>query len=114
MTAEMPRTKPNIMITARLLLMPVLRSVELKEVLCAKAVAEFKANRAASSKVDRNRGLRARATARLPPAKRKVLVNFFIWLLFCFSEATLPKCAGEVLAKGGGGIVPRRHNRQGC
>src|SRR5439155_26034713 len=30
MTAEMPRTKPNIMMTARLLLMPVLRSVELK------------------------------------------------------------------------------------
>ncbi len=37
MTAEMPSTKPNIMITARLLLMPVFRSVELNVVLCAKA-----------------------------------------------------------------------------
>ena len=32
MTQAMPSTKPNIMITARLLLMPVLSSVELKPV----------------------------------------------------------------------------------
>src|SRR6266700_4073418 len=37
MTQEMPRTKPNIIITARLLLIPVLRSVELNPVPCAKA-----------------------------------------------------------------------------
>src|ERR1700722_5596593 len=37
MTEEMPRTNPNIMMTARLLLMPVFRSVELKVVDCASA-----------------------------------------------------------------------------
>src|SRR5581483_11649439 len=46
MTAEIPRTKPNIMITARLLLMPVLRSVELKPVPWARACIVLSASSA--------------------------------------------------------------------
>src|ERR1039458_5306775 len=55
MTDEMPRTNPNIMITARLLLMPVLRSVELKVVLWAKAGTVLRANRAATVRSGRSR-----------------------------------------------------------
>src|ERR1017187_8600797 len=55
MTAEMPSTKPNIMMTARLLLMPVLKSVELKVVLWAKAETVLSANRAAMVRSGRSR-----------------------------------------------------------
>src|SRR5208283_1302854 len=55
MTAEMPRTKPNIMMTARLLLMPVLRSVELNVVLWAKAETVLRANRVATVRSGRSR-----------------------------------------------------------
>src|ERR1035438_4888662 len=55
MTAEMPRTKPNIIITARLLLMPVFRSVELKVVLWAKAGTVLSANKAATVRSGRKR-----------------------------------------------------------
>jgi hypothetical protein len=48
-------TNPNIMITARLLLMPVLRSVELKVVLWAKAGTVLSANRAATARSGRQR-----------------------------------------------------------
>src|SRR5208283_3386710 len=55
MTHEMPRTKPNIMITARLLLMPVLRSVELKVVDCASAGRVLRARTAAATRSDGSR-----------------------------------------------------------
>src|ERR1022692_2770987 len=55
MTAEMPRTKPNIMITARLLLMPVLRSVELNVVDCASAGRVLRARTAAATRNDGSR-----------------------------------------------------------
>src|ERR1700691_2132674 len=55
MTAEMPSTKPNIMMTARLLLMPVLKSVELKVVLWAKAETVLSANSAATVRSGRSR-----------------------------------------------------------
>src|ERR1039457_6498283 len=55
MTHEMPRTKPNIMITARLLLMPVLRSVELKVVDCAHAGRVLRARTAAATRNDGSR-----------------------------------------------------------
>src|SRR5476649_52538 len=51
----MPRTNPNIMITARLLLMPVLKSVELNVVLWAKAGTVLRANREATVRNGRNR-----------------------------------------------------------
>src|SRR5208282_2544713 len=57
MTAAMPRTKPNIMMTARLLLMPVLKSVELKVVDCANAGRMLRARTAA---VMRSEGSRER------------------------------------------------------
>jgi hypothetical protein len=53
----MPRTKPNIIMTARLLLMPVVRSVELKPVPCAKAEMVFIARMAATN---RSKGSRER------------------------------------------------------
>src|SRR6185437_12529464 len=55
MTHAMPRTKPNIMITARLLLMPVLRSVELNVVDCASAGRVLRAKTAAATRSDGNR-----------------------------------------------------------
>src|SRR5271169_5205817 len=55
MTAAMPRTKPNIMMTARLLLMPVLKSVELKVVDCANAGRMLRARTAAVMRSDGNR-----------------------------------------------------------
>ena len=55
MTHEMPSTKPNIMITARLLLMPVLRSVELKVVDCASAGMVLRARTAAATRRDGSR-----------------------------------------------------------
>src|SRR5947208_7395411 len=53
MTAEMPRTNPNIMITARLLLIPVLSSVELKA--CAKAGMLLRVRMAAATRSERSR-----------------------------------------------------------
>src|SRR5580693_6248657 len=55
MTAEMPRTKPNIMITARLLLMPVFRSVELKVVDWAMAGSVLRATRVAARRSEGSR-----------------------------------------------------------
>src|SRR5580692_5272783 len=55
MTHAMPRTKPNIMITARLLLMPVLRSVELNVVDCASAGRVLRARTAATTRSDGSR-----------------------------------------------------------
>src|ERR1039458_1114063 len=55
MTHEIPRTKPNIMITARLLLMPVLRSVELKVVDCASAGRVLRARTAAATRSEGSR-----------------------------------------------------------
>src|ERR1700744_1338784 len=55
MTHAMPRTKPNIMITARLLLMPVLRSVELNVVDCASAGKVLRAKTAAATRRDGSR-----------------------------------------------------------
>src|SRR5208337_2041551 len=55
MTHEMPSTKPNIMITARLLLMPVLRSVELNVVDCAHAGMVLRARTAAATRRDGSR-----------------------------------------------------------
>src|SRR5208282_6203767 len=55
MTAKMPRTKPNIMMTARLLLRPVFKSVELKVVLCAKAGRTLSASKAATVNMERIR-----------------------------------------------------------
>src|ERR1035441_4038306 len=55
MTAEMPRTKPNIMMTARLLLIPVFKSVELKVVDCASAGRGLRARTAAVMRSDGNR-----------------------------------------------------------
>src|SRR6266850_2704690 len=81
MTAEMPSTKPNIIITARLLLMPVLRSVELKP--CAKTEGALRMRNAATAKAEesRERTLDAR-----------LLVNFITLMLCCFflSSAALP------------------------
>src|SRR5580658_5724160 len=60
MTAAMPRTKPNIMITARLLLSPVFKSVELNVVLpldCANADRVLRVRRTAAM---RNEGSRER------------------------------------------------------
>src|SRR5580698_4037433 len=51
----MPRTKPNIMITARLLLMPVLRSVELNVVDCAQAGMVLRAKTATATRSDGSR-----------------------------------------------------------
>src|SRR6266480_4968315 len=52
----MPRTKPNIIITARLLLMPVLRSVELKPPpACAKADRVLRRSIAATMGTERSR-----------------------------------------------------------
>src|SRR6266496_5825005 len=53
MTAEMPRTKPNIMITARLLLIPVLSSVELKA--CAKAGRVLRVRMTAATRTEGSR-----------------------------------------------------------
>src|SRR6058998_3308833 len=53
MTAEMPRTKPNIMITARLLLIPVLSSVELKA--CARAGRVLRVRKAAATRSEGSR-----------------------------------------------------------
>src|SRR6266496_3481990 len=53
MTAEMPRTKPNIMITARLLLIPVLSSVELKA--CARAGRVLRVRMTAATKTEGSR-----------------------------------------------------------
>src|SRR6266536_4693362 len=53
MTAEMPRTKPNIMITARLLLMPVLSSVELNA--CAKAGMALRVRKTAATRSEGSR-----------------------------------------------------------
>src|SRR5580658_1689934 len=55
MTAAMPRTKPNIMMTARLLLMPVLKSVELKVVDCANADRVLRARIAAAMRSEGSR-----------------------------------------------------------
>src|SRR6266516_811347 len=56
MTAEMPRTKPNIMMTARLLLMPVLRSVELKPPApCANAETVLRRSIAATMSTELSR-----------------------------------------------------------
>src|SRR5881296_2395925 len=56
MTAAMPRTKPNIMMTARPLLMPVLRSVELKPPpACANADSVLRRSIAATMSAERSR-----------------------------------------------------------
>src|SRR5580693_1798967 len=80
MTDEMPSTNPNIMMTARLLLMPVFKSVELNVVLWAKAETVLSANRAATVRSGRNR------------AKIFGASNFFMALFFCcrLSSAALP------------------------
>src|SRR5580692_3094730 len=58
MTAAIPRTKPNIMMTARLLLMPVFKSVELKVVpppACANADRVLRARIAAAMRSEGSR-----------------------------------------------------------
>src|SRR5580658_2020209 len=59
MTAAMPSTKPNIMMTARLLLMPVLKSVELNVVLpppaCANADRVLRVRRTAAMRSEGSR-----------------------------------------------------------
>ena len=75
MTQEMPRTNPNIMMTARLLLMPVLRSVELKPVPWASAGMVFSASIAAAM---RSEGSRVRTFGWM------CLINFIRVLIFVF------------------------------
>src|SRR5258706_14052865 len=75
MTQAMPRTKPNIMITARLLLMPVLRSVELKPVLCASAGRALRARMPAAM---------SRAGSRERILRVTGLSGWMIFILFVF------------------------------
>src|SRR5436305_121833 len=83
MTAEMPRTNPNIMITARLLLMPVLSSVELNAVpppACANADSVFSVKIAATYRMD---GSRERTLG------VSCLINFIRVSVFDFSRQRL-------------------------
>ena len=68
--------------------MPVLRSVEPKVVLWARAGTVLMANNAASIRAVRRRGFMLRATARLRPVNRSEVVTFFIGVfqLFRFSR----------------------------
>src|SRR5580765_1618266 len=78
MTAEMPRTNPNIMITARLLLMPVFSSVELNA--CAKAGMALRVRMAATA---RSEGSRERTLNLM------CLINFIRVSVFDFSRQRL-------------------------
>src|SRR4030095_538259 len=78
MTAEMPRTNPNIMITARLLLMPVFSSVELNA--CAKAGIALRVRKAATM---RSEGSRERTLNLM------CLINFIRVSVFDFSRQRL-------------------------
>src|SRR5579862_5748966 len=94
MTHEMPRTKPNIMITARLLLMPVLRSVELNVVDCAQAGTVLRARTAAATRSDGSR-------------EWTLVAIFFVsfislmFFLFCFRQRLFRRTRGHNLTNAG-------------
>src|SRR5436305_15352227 len=80
MTEEMPSTKPNIIMTARLLLIPVFKSVELKPVPpWARAERVLRVRMAATGKSDESRERTLR-----------VFVIFIALTVCCFLWAALP------------------------
>src|SRR5689334_11994254 len=81
MTAEIPRTKPNIMITARLLLMPVFSSVELNA--CAHAGIALRMRMAATM---RSEGSRERTLSLMCLI---CLISFIRVSVFVFSRQRL-------------------------
>src|SRR5450756_36885 len=93
MTHEMPSTKPNIMITARLLLMPVLRSVELNVVDCAQAGMVLRARTAAAV---------SSAGSREGTLVAIFFVSFIsLIFLFCFRQRLFRRTRGHNLTNAG-------------
>src|SRR6266498_734494 len=88
MTAEIPRMKPNIMITARLLLMPVLSSVELNA--CAKAGMALRVRKATAM---RSEGSRERTLGLMCLMNFIRVCVYFLFVSGCSAEhaMTIPQ-----------------------